>query len=120
MFEDYRKAYDELQDNESVNVLRGEIDLLVEKHDAKLFKLQKLLAEVEMPYRSRMAGAEGEIKKAVLKQGASVTLHNVQAKFAKGRMSTSWKKVAVEVNASQDVIGKHTSYGKPSVSVSVV
>ena len=109
MFEEYRKAYDEMEADAEIINLR-----------ANIFNLQCLLRDAEGKYRPRMDEAEKAIKDAVLKQENNVTLHDVYAKFTKGRLSTSWKKVAVACDAPQEIIDANTKQGKPSVSVSVL
>ena len=109
MFEEYRNAYDEMEADETVQDLR-----------ATMNNLSGELHMAEIKYRLRMSDAEEKIKEAVLNQGASVTLHDVYAKFTKGRTSTSWKKVAVACDAPQEIIDANTKLGKPSVTVSVL
>lgn len=105
-FEEYRKAYDEMENDPKVQDLR-----------AAMNNLSGDLHEAEIEYRLRMEAAEKKIKEAVLEQGNSVTLHDVEAKYTKGRRSTSWKNVAVACDPPQELIDEHTKTGNPSVSV---
>lgn len=109
MFDDYKQAHDEMLLDIRVSDVRDEISAL-----------QFKLSELEKPYRTRMEEAADYIKEVVLKQGKSVTLHDVYARYTKGRLSTAWKKVAVACKAPQDIIDKHTKQGNPSVRVSIL
>jgi len=105
-FLEYRQAYDELQNDPEARELRERIR-----------GLQELLVKGEEKYQKRMAKAEAEIVAAVLEQGKSATLHNVEAQYHKGRESTSWKGVAGEMNAPEDVIARFTKIGEATVLV---
>jgi hypothetical protein len=108
-FEEYRKAHDELDADPVVAALWDGV-----------VAAQKLHAEATAPYQDRMRVAEEVIRGMVLEEGHSVTLHGVEARYTKGRASTSWKSVAEAVGAPAEVIAKHTKEGDPSVSVRVV
>ncbi len=105
----YRAAYDDMQSDAQVLDTRDRIK-----------ELQDQLFQLEAPYRARMAEAEVVIRAAVLKQAKSVTLHDVYARYISGRRSTSWKSVAEEMKAPEDVIEKHTKVGEAKVTVEVV
>ena len=109
MFEEYRKSYDEMESDPTVVELRQTLD-----------QVQEALRTAEASYRERMAEAEEEIKRAVLEQQKSVTLFNVVASFSKGRKSTSWMKVAQELNPPESLVLQHTKIGQPSVSIKVL
>jgi len=115
-FESYRKAYDEMETDPAVLAAREQADVL----RAKMMEVDELISDAEKPYRERMAEAEAQIVDAVMSQGESVTLHNVQARYTKGRSSVSWKKVAEACNPPAEVVEQHTKVGKPRVSVSVL
>jgi len=116
MFEEYRNAYDEMMADEEANEMRKAI----QKCREDIEHYNNILSSVTEKYHIRMDEAEEKIKEAVLKQENSVTLHNVYAKFTKGRLSTSWKEVAVACNAPQEIIDANTKQGKPFVYVSVL
>ena len=105
-FEEYRKAYDQMA-----------ADLEVAAAWDAIVEAQKRHGELCQPYQERMKAAEEHIRGLVLEEGKSVTLHNVEARYTKGRASTSWKSVAEEIAAPADIIAKHTKDGDPSVSV---
>lgn len=109
MFKEYRKAHDEMENNSAIADLREALN-----------QAQEALAQAEKPYRERIAKAADEIKATVLEQGKSVTLFDVEASYKKGRRSTSWKKIAEEMNPPESIISRHTKYGNPSVSVKVL
>jgi len=116
MFEEYRNAYDEMMADEEANEMRKAI----QKCRDDIEHYNNVLSSVTEKYHIRMDEAEKAIKDAVLKQENSVTLHDVYAKFTKGRVTTSWKKVAYFSDAPQEIIDANTKQGKPSVSVSVL
>ena len=105
-FQEYRNAFDEM-----------ERDLAVQGMRAHLQNAQEALKTAEESYRARMNDAEQKIKEAVLEQGDSVTLHNVFAKYTKGRTTTAWKNVADALNPPKELIEEHSKTGEPSVSV---
>ena len=109
MFRDYRQAYDEMEANQEIQITRQVI-----------ISTKERLAELEKPYRDRIAQAQEEITKAVLQSKKTTTLFGVIAKFFKPRRSTAWKSVAQAMDPPQDLIDKFTKYGEPRVQVSVV
>jgi hypothetical protein len=112
-FLEYRNAHDEMEKDEAVAaawdrvvaIQKSEADARAD-HDAACLK-----------YRERMNLAAEEIRGAVLEQAKSVTLHNVEAKYTKGRVSVSWKSVADEVGAPPEIIAKHSKEGDPTVAI---
>lgn len=102
----YRQAHDELDADPNVTTLSLELE-----------RARLAWEDARKPYLDRMREAEEVIRGAVLEQGKSVTLHNVEARYSKGRASTSWKSVADEVGAPPEIVAKHTKEGEPSVSV---
>ena len=105
-FQLYREAYDAMEADPKVLGLRQRIE-----------KLQDALVATESPYRQKMDEAEWVIRESILAQGQSVTLHNVKAIYTKGRRSTSWKSVAEEMGAPEEIVVKFTKIGEPSVKV---
>ncbi|MCJ7528834.1 MAG: hypothetical protein MUO37_12190 [Methyloceanibacter sp.] len=105
-FQEYRFAHDELEADREVAALWDAVVEAQRKHDLAC-----------IPYRERMSAAEAVIIGAVLEQGKSVTLHNIEARYMKGRSSTSWKSVAEEIGAPPEIVAKHTKEGEPSVMV---
>jgi len=109
MFKQYREAYDEMQADTKVLDVRERIE-----------ELQDQLRELESPYRERMAAAEKAIVEAVLAQKQTTTLFNIKASYTTGKRSTSWKSVATEMKAPDDVIEKYTKIGDPFVKIEVL
>ncbi len=109
MFEGYRQAYDSMEADPAIKRARQAI----EQYQASLEKLKA-------PYREKMAETEAEIVEVILVQRESLTLHGVYARYARGRVSRSWKSIATDMQAPQELIDEHTKVGKPSVSVKVV
>ena len=105
-FLEFRKAHDEMGADPNIAAMWDAV-----------VAAQKAHADACAPYEQRMAEARDAIAAAVLEQGKSVTLHNVEARYTKGRSSTAWKSVAEEVGAPPEVVAKHTKEGSPSVSV---
>ena len=106
MFNDYRRAYIEMESDELVQCARDAIE-----------ESRSHLAILEAPYRDRLLQASKSITSFVIGEGKSITRDGVIATYNKGRTSTSWKSVAVAANAPQEVIDQFTKIGNPSVSV---
>lgn len=109
MFKEYREAYDAMEADETIQWYREAI----KEYQATLDKFEK-------PYRERMAEAEEKIVAAVLPGKQSVTLFGVAGRFFKGRRSTSWKGVAMELEPPQELIEAHSKVGEPRVVVGIV
>jgi len=115
MFKEYRQAYDEMMSDPQIDALLDKIAGIKAELDHAAFEL----SEFEAPYRARMDKAAEEITAAVIGQKQTVLLHGVEAKYSAGKRSTSWKSVAVELNATPELIKKFTTDPTPSVNIKV-
>ena len=108
MFKDYKDAYDQMEANLDIKINRKAIAFYQER-----------VAELEKPYRDRMATAATAITAAVLETKKTTTLFGVIAKFAKGRKSVSWKSVAQAFRVSDKFVLQYTNFGKPKVTIKI-
>jgi hypothetical protein len=108
-FKAYREAYDQMESDRIVQFLRRE-------HA----RIGILLQSEEAPYRRAMNDAADRITEEVLDQKNSVKLAGVHAVYYKPGVSRSWKSIAEELNASDDLIAKHTTLGNPRVQISII
>jgi len=108
-FEEYRIAYDAM-----------EADPAILKARKALADYQASLIEIERPYRDRMCEAAVGITALTLSEQKSITLFGVEARYTKGRETVSWKSVAQDLNPPEELIGKYTKTGEPSVNIKVV
>ena len=108
-FYDYKKAYDEMGADATIQRLQVYIDEQVE-----------VLAELQAPYFDRMSEAAEEIEGLVMAEGKTIVLSGVRGSYHKGRQSTSWKGIAMELDPPEELVEKHTKVGEPSVIVSIV
>jgi hypothetical protein len=82
--------------------------------------LQEQLAQAEYPFRYRMADATAKIVEEVLSIKKTIERWGVRATYTAGRKTTSWRSVALEMDAPPSVVARHTSVGNPSVKISLV
>ena len=75
-FEEYRKAYDEMQADEELTNAGVEVELAVLK-----------LKELETPHKERISQAEEGIKETVLDQQRTMVLNGIEATYSKPRKS---------------------------------
>ena len=115
---DWRAAYD---------------DMLVDTSEVReqLITLQNILAEIEEPYKGRMAEIEGEIKGFALARAGGVKAHGVAVTYRKGyeRVSYDRKQTDVVLALLRDIMpetakslegARKSSFVQPSVSVKAV
>ena len=107
-FEEYRKAYDEMQTDEELTKAGVEVELALLK-----------LGDLETPYTERITAAEEGIKETVLDQQRTMVLHGIEATYSKPRKSTSWKGVAMTFDPPVELIEEHSKVGNPSVRIKV-
>ena len=107
-FEEYRRASNEMEGDKQVQEIR-----------AAIAALQLQLEQAEYPYRIRLSDAAARIVEKVLGVKKTVTLWGVTATYITGRKSTSWKAVAIEMDAPPSLVTKHTTVGDPSVKISL-
>lgn len=107
-FFDYKQAHDEMEADEKIRRLR-----------AYLSEQQQNLIDLEAPYYERMDEAGGRIKELILAEEKTIVMHGVRGSYQHGRHSTSWKLIAAALNPPDELLGKYTKVGPPSVVVSV-
>jgi len=108
-FLEYRQAHVDMWNDDGV------------KEAEKQFHLaQDHLACVMAPYIDRIERARQRIESDCLVMRSGKTEHGVKASYYSGRRSTSWKEVATEVGAPDEIINKHTHYGEPTVKVELI
>ncbi|MFH1485599.1 MAG: hypothetical protein ABIH46_05985 [Chloroflexota bacterium] len=107
-FKAYRLAYDAMEADPIVLTARA-----ILKID------QAAVGNAEAVYREAMTEHGQQITAAVLENGKSVTMHDVEAKYTKGRVTPSWKSIASLWMPSDKLVAEHSTVGKPSVSVRV-
>ena len=107
-FEEYRKAHDEMEADEALS-----------KAVAGVVFAMDILAELENPYKEKLAKAEEGIKETVLDQQRTMVLHGIEATYSKPRKSTSWKGVAMTFDPPTELIEEHSTVGNPSVRIKV-
>ena len=107
-FEEYRKAHDEMEADETLA-----------KAVAGVVFAMDILAELENPYKEKLAAAEEGIKETVLDQQRTMVLNGIEATYSKPRKSTSWKGVAMTFDPPVELIEEHSKVGNPSVRIKV-
>ena len=109
MFKKARAAFEKMESDSTVRVLRNMIRIAQAKLEA-----------AEAPYREIMTAAEVEMTDHILKTEQTVVFLDIEGKYSGGRKSTSWKSIANEINKGKPIpkhiLNKHTKPGTPKVT----